>query len=81
MGRQISQQEGKEMAEKWSCPTIETSAKHNENVGKCPFLSYMSLLNVLFISFTIAKIFDLLIAEIEKANNPPSEEKNGCVIS
>lgn len=32
--RQISQQEGKEMAEKWSCPTIETSAKHNENVGK-----------------------------------------------
>lgn len=29
----------------------------------------------------IAKIFDLLIAEIEKANNPPSEEKNGCVIS
>lgn len=41
MGRQISQQEGKEMAEKWSCPTIETSAKHNENVGKCPILSFI----------------------------------------
>ena len=33
--RQVSQQEGKEMAEQWNSPTVETSAKHNENVGKC----------------------------------------------
>ncbi|KAI9315638.1 ferrous iron transporter B [Dichotomocladium elegans] len=58
--RQVSVQEGKDVAAKWSSPTIETSAKHNENV---------------------AKIFDLLIAEIEKANNPPTEEKPLCVVS
>ncbi|KAI9310725.1 ferrous iron transporter B [Dichotomocladium elegans] len=58
--RQVTQQEGKELAERWNAPTLETSAKHNENVSK---------------------IFDMLIAEIEKANNPPSEEKNACVIS
>ncbi|KAI9278582.1 ferrous iron transporter B [Phascolomyces articulosus] len=58
--RQVSQEEGKEMAEQWNSPTVETSAKHNENV---------------------AKIFDMLIAEIEKANNPPSEEKGGCIVS
>ena len=32
--RQVSQEEGKEMAEQWNSPTVETSAKHNENVGK-----------------------------------------------
>ncbi|KAL1933903.1 hypothetical protein VTP01DRAFT_7993 [Rhizomucor pusillus] len=58
--RQVSTQEGKDLAEQWGCPTVETSAKHNENV---------------------AKIFDMLIAEIEKANNPPTEDKGGCVIS
>lgn len=26
-----------------------------------------------------AKIFDSIIANIEKANNPPTEEKGGCV--
>ena len=79
--RQITQQEGKEMAEKWSCPTIETSAKHNENVGELYILHLCIHRNVIHIFIIIAKIFDLLIAEIEKANNPPSEEKNGCVIS
>ncbi|KAI8374380.1 ferrous iron transporter B [Radiomyces spectabilis] len=58
--RQVSQQEGKDLAQQWGCPTVETSAKHNENV---------------------AKIFDILIATIEKANTPPSEEKGACVIS
>lgn len=29
----------------------------------------------------IAKIFDLLIAQIENANKPPTEEKGGCTIS
>ncbi|KAI7862608.1 ferrous iron transporter B [Spinellus fusiger] len=57
--RQVTLQEGKDIAQQWTCPHIETSAKHNENV---------------------AKIFDMLIATIEKANNPPSEEKNGCVL-
>lgn len=32
--RQVSTQEGKDLAEQWGCPTVETSAKHNENVGK-----------------------------------------------
>ncbi len=33
--RQISTEEGKELAQQWNCPTIETSAKHDENVCKC----------------------------------------------
>lgn len=32
--RQVSVEEGKELAQQWNCPTIETSAKHNENVCK-----------------------------------------------
>lgn len=33
--RQITTEEGKELAQQWNCPTIETSAKHDENVCKC----------------------------------------------
>ncbi|EIE75453.1 hypothetical protein RO3G_00157 [Rhizopus delemar RA 99-880] len=58
--RQISTEEGKELAQQWNCPTIETSAKHDENVSK---------------------IFDLLIAQIEKANKAPIEGKGGCIIA
>jgi Ras family protein len=32
--RQVSTEEGKELAQQWNCPTIETSAKHDENVCK-----------------------------------------------
>jgi Ras family protein len=32
--RQISQEEGQALAQQWNCPMVETSAKHNENVGK-----------------------------------------------
>lgn len=33
------------------------------------------------IPFFSAKIFDLLIAQIENANKPPTEVKGGCTIS
>ncbi|KAG2197020.1 ferrous iron transporter B [Mucor mucedo] len=56
--RQVTTQEGLDLAQSWNCPFVETSAKHDENVSK---------------------IFDSLIATIEKANNPPPEEKGGCV--
>ncbi|CEP11609.1 hypothetical protein [Parasitella parasitica] len=36
--RQISPEEGKELGEQWQCSTIETSAKHDENVYCCWFL-------------------------------------------
>ncbi|KAH8550586.1 ferrous iron transporter B [Umbelopsis sp. PMI_123] len=58
--RQVSEHEGKELAAQWHCPSIEVSAKHNEN---------------------ISKVFDLLIAEIEKVNNPPPEDKSSCIIA
>ncbi|GAB5592237.1 GTP-binding protein [Umbelopsis nana] len=58
--RQVSEQEGNELAAQWHCPSIEASAKHNEN---------------------ISKVFDLLIADIEKVNNPPPEDKSNCIIS
>lgn len=84
--RQVSTQEGKDLAEQWGCPTVETSAKHNENVGKyysvfCHILIFSLIANTPVHSMYIAKIFDMLIAEIEKANNPPTEDKGGCVIS
>jgi len=31
--RQISEAEGKELAHKWDCAFVETSAKHNENIA------------------------------------------------
>mmetsp|Transcript_27703 Transcript_27703/g.47399 ORF Transcript_27703/g.47399 Transcript_27703/m.47399 type:complete len:91 (+) Transcript_27703:408-680(+) len=30
--RQVSSEEGKQLAQKWGCPYIECSAKHNENI-------------------------------------------------
>ena len=32
--RQISTEEGEELAALWNCQSCESSAKHNENVGK-----------------------------------------------
>lgn len=32
--RQVSTQEGLELAQSWNCPFVETSAKHDENVCK-----------------------------------------------
>lgn len=38
--RQISTEEGEELAALWNCQSCETSAKHNENIGtllySCP---------------------------------------------
>ncbi|ORY02325.1 ras-2 [Basidiobolus meristosporus CBS 931.73] len=59
MQRQISTDEGKELAAQWQCQCIEASAKHNENIGR---------------------IFDLMIAEVEKSNNPNPEDKKDCII-
>lgn len=36
--RQVTQEEGKELAQQWQCPTVETSAKHDENVCKSLFI-------------------------------------------
>lgn len=86
--RQVSAEEGKELAQSWNCPTIETSAKHDENVCKY----YMcekergrgressTEPDTKCFTFHVAKIFDLLIAQIENANKPPTEEKGGCSI-
>lgn len=32
--RQISTEEGEELAALWNCQSCESSAKHNENIGK-----------------------------------------------
>ncbi|KAL1920020.1 uncharacterized protein VTP21DRAFT_1166 [Calcarisporiella thermophila] len=59
MQRQITVEEGKELATQWNCQAIEASAKHNEN---------------------IAKIFDLMISEIEKSHAPAQENQSSCVV-
>jgi Ras family protein len=32
--RQVTTQEGLDLAQQWNCPFVETSAKHDENVCK-----------------------------------------------
>lgn len=39
--RQVTLEEGKELAQQWQCPTIETSAKHDENVCKYYYFEYI----------------------------------------
>ncbi|TGJ86435.1 hypothetical protein E0Z10_g2306 [Xylaria hypoxylon] len=47
--RQVSQDDGRKLSEKFNCAWTEASARYNENVGKA---------------------FELLIAQIEKSQNP-----------
>jgi GTPase SAR1 family protein len=57
--RQVSVEEGKELAVKFNCAYTEASARYNENVSKA---------------------FDLMIGQIEKAQNPnePTGGANTC---
>jgi len=57
--RKVETIEGKNLAQEWNCPFVETSARHNAN---------------------IAKVFELLIGEIEKYQNPPAEAPSKCII-
>jgi Ras family protein len=62
LSRQVTREEGAAIAKSWGKTAfIESSARHNENVGK---------------------IFDAMVAEIEKDMNPEPEvpEKSGCRI-
>lgn len=59
--RQVTPEDGKNLALQWKCSWIEASARHNENV---------------------AKIFELIILEVEKHVNPSQPgEGRGCIIS
>jgi Ras homolog enriched in brain len=53
--RQVSQEDGRKLSEKFNCAWTEASARYNENVSKA---------------------FELLIAQIEKSQNP-NEAANG----
>ncbi|KAF3065243.1 GTP-binding protein rhb1 [Daldinia childiae] len=54
--RQVSQEDGKKLAEKFNCGWTEASARYNENVGKA---------------------FELLIAQVEKSQNPNEATNEG----
>ncbi|RUP51106.1 small GTPase superfamily [Jimgerdemannia flammicorona] len=58
--RVISTEEAQELAAKWGCKFVETSAKNNENINK---------------------IFELIIGEVEKSNNPQTDSGNPCIVS
>ena len=32
--REVSEREGRALAQKWGCPFVESSAKHNDNIGE-----------------------------------------------
>ncbi|KAG4220691.1 hypothetical protein PC116_g30830 [Phytophthora cactorum] len=54
--RQVSQEDGKKLSEKFNCAWTEASARYNENV---------------------AKAFELLIAQVEKSQNPNEATNDG----
>lgn len=54
--RQVSQEDGRKLSEKFNCGWTEASARYNENV---------------------AKAFELLIAQIEKSQNPSEGPGSG----
>ncbi|KAH9909815.1 seryl-tRNA synthetase [Xylariomycetidae sp. FL2044] len=54
--RQVSQEDGKKLSEKFNCAWTEASARYNEHV---------------------AKAFELLIAQIEKSQNPNEPPQGG----
>ena len=54
--RQVSQEDGKKLAEKFNCAWTEASARYDENVHKA---------------------FELLIAQIEKSQNPNEAPDGG----
>ncbi|KAJ8130434.1 hypothetical protein O1611_g3195 [Lasiodiplodia mahajangana] len=56
--RQVSQEDGRKLAEKFNCAWTEASARYNENV---------------------AKAFELLIAQIEKSQNPSETTSGGKI--
>ncbi|KAK9340461.1 small GTPase superfamily [Lipomyces starkeyi] len=58
--RKVETIEGKNLAQEWNCPFVETSARHNAN---------------------IAKVFELLIGEIEKYQNPAPDSSGKCIIT
>lgn len=59
--RQVSEAEGKELAQQLQCAWVETSARHNANV---------------------AKVFELVLAEIEKAStqNGTEPQPSKCTV-
>lgn len=42
--RVVSFEEGKALADSWGCEFFETSAKHNENIGRCLFFLRLNCL-------------------------------------
>ncbi|KAI2641803.1 rheb small monomeric GTPase [Hypomontagnella submonticulosa] len=54
--RQVSQEDGRKLSEKFNCAWTEASARYNENVGKA---------------------FELLIAQVEKSQNPNEAQDGG----
>ncbi|KAJ8101106.1 small GTPase superfamily [Lipomyces tetrasporus] len=58
--RKVETIEGRNLAQEWNCPFVETSARHNAN---------------------IAKVFELLIGEIEKYQNPTPDASGKCTIA
>ncbi|RUP06352.1 P-loop containing nucleoside triphosphate hydrolase protein [Jimgerdemannia flammicorona] len=89
--RQVTPEEGKELAAQWNCLWVEASAKHNENIGTwtLPIIVHRShnfirshpSFSSNLVPTHIDRIFDLMIAEVEKSNNPPTEPSGNCVLS
>lgn len=72
-----------ELAKANDCAWIETSAKNDINVSKCPFLLPSSQgVSLTAVTSLIGKVFELCLQEIERnmAPNQTEPQTKGCVV-
>lgn len=55
--RQISTEEGEELAALWNCQSCETSAKHNENIGMSFYYVWYSQYPYTFLAIVSVCVF------------------------
>lgn len=76
--RQVPLQEGQKLAQSIGSAFLETSARQNSNVCKYPSFLFHEL--CADIAPHLAKVFDVMLGEIEKSSSPSPPEGSKCVI-
>jgi Ras family protein len=81
--RQVSEEEGKELANQLKCAWVETSARHDVNVGECFHICLSAQCTAETVSKSLLdKVFDLILGETERdtVEGGPEPPASKCVI-
>lgn len=83
--RQVSEEEGKELASQLKCAWVETSARHDVNIGEWQWqLSFKNgQSNAPFFLGVTEKVFDLILGETERdtVEGGPEPPASKCIIA